>query len=85
MYPLVFATSAPGVFRSFVDLRDQSFSRPDQQTNGYPEPFVWTGDPDDPIAAVRRGYQNVRFDPLVGPDDRYGLRLLLQVTPTQRI
>jgi hypothetical protein len=33
--------------------------------DGYPEPFVWTADPDNLIAAARRGYQNVRFDPLV--------------------
>jgi hypothetical protein len=52
--------------------------------DGYPEPFVWTADPDNLIAAARRGYQNVRFDPLVGPDDRCGLRPV-QVTPTQRI
>jgi transposase len=45
-----------GVFRSVKDLKDaiHGFIA---DTNAKPRPFVWTKDPDQIIAAVRRGHQ----------------------------
>ena len=45
-----------GVFRSIVDLQ-AAINRFLRETNDQPKPFVWTADPDQIIAAVRRGYQ----------------------------
>jgi transposase len=45
-----------GVFRSLVDLQ-AAIKRFLAETNDSPKPFVWTADPDQIIAAVRRGYQ----------------------------
>jgi len=45
-----------GVFRSIVDLQT-AINRFLKETNDDPEPFVWTADPDQIIAAVKRGYQ----------------------------
>jgi transposase len=45
-----------GVFRSLVDLQ-AAIKRFLAETNNNPKPFVWTADPDQIIAAVRRGYQ----------------------------
>jgi transposase len=45
-----------GVFRSLVDLQ-AAINRFLAETNENPKPFVWTADPDQIIAAVRRGYQ----------------------------
>jgi hypothetical protein len=44
------------VFRSLVDLQ-AAIKRFLAETNDSPKPFVWTADPDQIIAAVRRGYQ----------------------------
>jgi transposase len=45
-----------GVFRSVVDLQ-AAINRFIAETNEAPRPFVWTADPDQIIAAVRRGHQ----------------------------
>jgi transposase len=45
-----------GVFCSLVDLQ-AAINRFLAETNHDPKPFVWTADPDQIIAAVRRGYQ----------------------------
>jgi transposase len=45
-----------GVFRSLVDLQT-AINRFLAETNHDPKPFTWTADPDQIIAAVRRGYQ----------------------------
>jgi transposase len=45
-----------GVFRSLVDLQ-AAIKRFLAETNDNPKPFVWTANPDNIIAAVRRGYQ----------------------------
>src|SRR5215469_8106572 len=45
-----------GVFCSIVDLQ-AAINRFLAETNDNPKPFVWTADPDQIIAAVRRGYQ----------------------------
>jgi transposase len=45
-----------GVFRSVVDLQ-AAINRFVAETNNNPKPFTWTADPDNIIAAVRRGYQ----------------------------
>ena len=45
-----------GVFRSLVDLQ-AAIKRFLAETNDRPKPFVWTADPNQIIAAVRRGYQ----------------------------
>jgi transposase len=45
-----------GVFRSLVDLQ-AAINRFLAETNHDPKPFTWTADPDQIIAAVRRGYQ----------------------------
>jgi hypothetical protein len=50
------APSCAGVFSRLVDLR-ATIRRFLAETNGNREPFVWTADPDNFIAAVRRGYQ----------------------------
>lgn len=45
-----------GVFRSIVDLQ-AAINRFLAETNEAPKPFIWTADPDEIIAAVRRGHQ----------------------------
>ncbi len=45
-----------GVFRLLVDLH-AAIKRLLAETNASPKPFVWAADPNDIIAAVRRGYQ----------------------------
>ena len=49
-----------GVFRSIVDLQ-AAINRFLKETNDDPKPFVWTADPDQIIAAVKRGYQALGF------------------------
>ena len=45
-----------GAFRSLVDLQ-AAINRFLAEHNQQPKPFVWTKDPDEIIAAVKRGYQ----------------------------
>ncbi len=45
-----------GVFRSVVDLQ-MAINRFVAEHNNSPKPFKWTADPDEIIAAVKRGYQ----------------------------
>ncbi|MFS8053032.1 IS630 family transposase [Rhizobium sp. BR 317] len=45
-----------GVFHSVVDLQ-AAINRFIKEHNEEPKPFVWKADPDDIIAAVRRGHQ----------------------------
>src|SRR3954468_23995879 len=45
-----------GVFHSVVDLQ-AAINRYVAETNTRPKPFTWTADPDEIIAAVRRGHQ----------------------------
>ena len=45
-----------GVFHSLVDLQ-AAINRFVAETNKKPKPFSWTADPDNIIAAVKRGYQ----------------------------
>jgi len=45
-----------GVFRSPQELKEAIHSFIDD-TNGNPQPFMWTKDPDKIIAAVKRGHQ----------------------------
>lgn len=45
-----------GVFRSIVDLQ-AAIKRFLAETNVDPKPFTWTADPNEIIAAVRRGHQ----------------------------
>jgi transposase len=47
-----------GVFTSIVDLQ-ATINRFVAETNQQPRPFVWTADPDQIIAAVRRGHQTL--------------------------
>jgi transposase len=47
-----------GVFCSLVDLQ-AAIKRFLTETNNNPKPFAWTADPDQIIAAVRRGYQTL--------------------------
>jgi transposase len=47
-----------GVFASIVDLQ-ATINRFVADTNRQPKPFVWTADPDQIIAAVRRGHQTL--------------------------
>jgi len=47
-----------GVFHSIVDLQ-AAINRFLKETNDHPKPFVWTADPDEIIAAVKRGYQTL--------------------------
>ena len=58
-----------GVFHSVVDLQ-AAINRFIKEHNQQPRPFVWRADPDDIIAAVRRGPPNVGINPL----DRNGAR-----------
>jgi transposase len=44
-----------GVFRSVVDLQT-AINRFVEETNHLPKPFAWTADPNQIIAAVRRGH-----------------------------
>ena len=48
-----------GVFRSIVDLQ-AAINRFLEETNDDPKPFVWTADPDNIIAAVKRGKQALK-------------------------
>jgi hypothetical protein len=50
------ASARASVFGWLVDLR-AGIRRFLAETNGNRDPFVWTADPDNFIAAVRRGYQ----------------------------
>ena len=50
-----------GVFCSLVDLQ-AAINRFLAETNNDPKPFIWTADPDQIIAAVRRRYQGL--DPI---------------------
>ena len=52
-----------GVFRCVVDLQ-AAINRFVAETNYDPKPFTRTADPDKIIAAVRRGHQVFRLDPL---------------------
>ena len=45
-----------GVFRSIVDLQTAT-NRFLKEANHDPKPFTWTADPDNIIAAVKRGHQ----------------------------
>jgi transposase len=45
-----------GVFHSVVDLQ-AAINRYLTEHNQQPKPFIWTADPDDIIAAVKRGHQ----------------------------
>jgi transposase len=45
-----------GVFHSVIDLQ-AAINRYVAETNARPKPFTWTADPDEIIAAVRRGHQ----------------------------
>jgi transposase len=47
-----------GVFASIVELQ-ATINRFLAETNQQPKPFVWTADPDQIIAAVRRGHQTL--------------------------
>lgn len=47
-----------GVFHSVVDLQ-AAINRFISEHNGNPKPFVWKADPDEIIAAVRRGRQTL--------------------------
>jgi transposase len=47
-----------GVFTSIVDLQ-ATINRFVAETNQHPRPFVWTADPNQIIAAVRRGLQTL--------------------------
>ena len=49
-----------GVFASIVDLQ-ATINRFVAETNRQPKPFVWTADPNQIIAAVRRGHQTLNF------------------------
>ncbi|MGH9807789.1 MAG: IS630 family transposase [Terriglobia bacterium] len=44
-----------GIFKSVVDLQ-AAINRFIQETNQMPTPFVWTADPEEIIAAVKRGH-----------------------------
>jgi transposase len=45
-----------GVFKSIVDLQT-AINRFLAESNDAPRPFTWTANPNDMIAAVRRGHQ----------------------------
>jgi hypothetical protein len=45
-----------GVFRSLVELQ-AAINRFIAETNRDPKPFIWTTDPDEIIATVKRGHQ----------------------------
>ena len=47
-----------GVFHSLVDLQ-AAINRFVTETNDNPKPFTWTADPDEIIAAVKRGHQTL--------------------------
>lgn len=47
-----------GVFHSVVDLQ-ASINRFIKEHNQDPRPFIWRADPDEIIAAVRRGHQTL--------------------------
>ena len=47
-----------GVFRSVVDLQ-AAINRFIKEDNQEPRPFVWHADPDEIIAAVKRGQQTL--------------------------
>lgn len=50
-----------GVFKSLVDLQ-AAINRFVKDHNGDPKPFVWKKDPDEIIAAVKRGFQTLESD-----------------------
>ena len=50
-----------GVFASIVELQT-TINRFVADTNRQTKPFVWTADPDQIIAAVRRGHQTLDFN-----------------------
>jgi hypothetical protein len=50
-----------GTFRSIVDIQT-AINRFPRETDDDPKPFVWTADPDQIVAAIRRGYQ--ALDPI---------------------
>ena len=45
-----------GVFRRIIDLQ-AAINRFIEEVNGDPKPFVWTANPDNIIAAVKRGHR----------------------------
>jgi transposase len=47
-----------GVFRSLQELKD-AIHRFLDDTNASPKPFTWTKDPNEIIAAVKRGHQTL--------------------------
>ncbi len=47
-----------GVFHSVIDLQ-AAINRFIKEHNQQPRPFVWHADPNDIIAAVRRGHQTL--------------------------
>ena len=47
-----------GVFLSVIDLQ-AAINRFVKEHNREPKPFIWRADPDDIIAAVRRGHQTL--------------------------
>jgi transposase len=47
-----------GVFHSVVDLQ-AAINRSVKEHNREPKPFIWKADPDEIIAAVRRGHQTL--------------------------
>ena len=49
-----------GVFASIVELQ-ATINRFLAETNRQPKPFIWTADPNQIIAAVRRGHQTLDF------------------------
>ena len=49
-----------GVFKSIADL-EAAINRFLAETNDDPKPFIWTADPDQIIAAVRRGHHALDF------------------------
>ena len=51
------------MFSSIVDLQ-AAINRFIAGTNDDPTPFVWTADTNEMIAAVNRGHQVFRVDPL---------------------
>ncbi len=47
-----------GVFHSVVDLQ-AAINRFVKEHNHEPKPFIWKADPDEIIAAVKRGHQTL--------------------------
>ena len=57
------AAAKRGVFRSVADLQ-AAINRFLDDHNAQSKPFQWVADPDEIIAAVRRGHQALDLDPL---------------------